>query len=125
ARFPGSNNEYVRLHDGAITVGCVYLVNPVTLLQNRSHIESLFETRKSQWQMAKLVGLGIALRFLTRQLAVQHIVDRASRILRCRGAVVEDAPPELAFDIDQPAEYAYVRSVLAQGAEREMRVLGC
>lgn len=118
-RFPGSINEYVRLSDGAFTVGCVFLLNPAILLNNRAHIESLFEARKSQWEMAKLVGINIALRFLTRRLAIRHIVYRAGQILRCRGAAVHEAPPELAFDIDQPEEYAYVKRIFSNATDQE------
>ena len=123
ARFPDSINQYVRLRDGEFTIGCVFLVNPSTLLSNKAHIEQVFEARKSQWQMAKLVGLPVALRFLSRQLTIEHIIDRVSTILRCRGAAITDAPPELAFDIDHLSEYEYVRSTVARCTEREKAAL--
>lgn len=107
ARFPGSINTYLPLRDGGVTMGCVFLVNPTTLLQNRAHIESLFAARKNHWKIAWMVGASITLRLLTRRLSVEDIVARASRIARCRGAAVCDAPPELAFDIDTLDEFRY------------------
>ena len=113
ARFPGSQNEYVRLRDGQFTLGCAFLVNPQTVLYNRPHIERIFQARKSQWQMARLIGVRTTIRFLTRRLAVQHIVERAGAILNCRGAAVMDAPAELAYDIDLPGEYDYACAHIA------------
>jgi GTP:adenosylcobinamide-phosphate guanylyltransferase len=107
ALFPGTDSEYVALRDGAFTLGCAFLVKPQAVLHNRAHLERLFAARKSQWQMARLIGARAALRFLTKRLTVQDIVDRASHIVRFRGHAILDAPAELAFDIDLPADYDY------------------
>ena len=107
ARFPASPIEYVLLRDGAVTSGCVFLVNPQTLLRNQVHLERIFAARKSQWRMAMLVGGKVALKWVTKRLAVQDVVARASSILRCQGVPIFDAPAELAFDIDLLEEYHY------------------
>lgn len=107
AAFPGTASVYVPLRDGAVTLGCVFLVDPQTVLRSRPHVERIFRARKSQLQMARLIGGQVVFRFLTRRLTVGDIVTRAERILGCRGAAIIDAPAELAFDIDLPEEYAY------------------
>ncbi len=116
ARFPGSPNTFARLRDGAFTLGCVFLLEPRLLLQNRARLERLFAARKSQWRMVSLVGLPTLLRWMTGRLAVAHIVARAGAILGCRGAAVLDAPPELAFDIDLPEDFAHARSLASASA---------
>lgn len=117
ARFPGSVNTFTRLREGEITPGCVFLVNPQTLLRHRAHIESVFAARKNELAMARLIGLPFLLRYLTGQLAVSHIEQRCRQILGCVGAAVHNAPPELAFDIDLPVEYAYALARMTDGKE--------
>jgi CTP:molybdopterin cytidylyltransferase MocA len=113
ARFPGMPSTYTPLRDGQFTLGCLFMIQPQTLLRNRQHLEQVFQARKSNWQMARLIGVRVALRFLLRQLTIDDIVVRAGSIMNCRGAAVLDAPAELAYDIDLPEEYAYALSHLA------------
>jgi CTP:molybdopterin cytidylyltransferase MocA len=109
SRFPNTSNSYVRLRDGEWTIGCAFLVNPTTLMENHIHLERVFAARKSQWAMARLLGLTFILRFLSKRLTVNHIEQRSQEILRCRGVGVHNCAPELAFDIDQREEYHYAR----------------
>ena len=109
ARFPGTHNEYVRLRDGQFTMGCAFVVNARTLLQNEAHLRALFAARKSQWQMARLIGVQTALRFTTGRLSIADLEARASQIARCRGKAILHMPPELAYDIDELEEFLYAR----------------
>ncbi len=109
ARFPGTQNEYVRLREGQFTLGCAFVVRAQTLLQNEAHVRALFAARKSQWQMVRLVGLGTGLRFATGRLSIAHLEERAGQIARCRGRAIPHMPPELAYDIDLPEEFLYAR----------------
>jgi len=114
ACFGGKMGVYIPLRDGAWTIGNAFLVNPVALLKNRAHIESIFAARKSQFQMARLLGPVLIARFLLRRLAVADVVRRCEQILRCRGAAIYNCAPELAFDVDLPEEYRYAVQHLKQ-----------
>lgn len=107
ARFPGSANQYVALTDGDWTMGCGFLVNPEAMIANRHHLERAFAARKSQVGMARLLGLGFILRFLTHRLSVAHIEARCAGMLGCSAKGVAGSAPELAFDMDTTAEYRY------------------
>ncbi len=107
ARFPGFDTTYVRLRDGEWTMGCAFLVNPEALLTNRHHVERVFAARKSQLQMARLLGVSFVWRFLTRRLTMGDVEARCVAILGCCGKALLESPPELAFDIDLPREYRY------------------
>lgn len=112
ARFPGSRDDYAVLRDGAWTIGCAFLVNPVAILQNRDHLERVFDARKSKLGMVRLLGLPFIFSFLTRRLTVSQVVGQCERILGCKGAAVPGCPPELAFDIDLHEEYRYAAARL-------------
>lgn len=103
-RFPGSGGPYVRLRDGEWTLGCVFLLNPLAMTRNRAHIERIFEARKSQLAMARLLGPLFIARFLCGRLEVAHIQQRCESVLGCTGHAASDCAPELAFDIDLPEE---------------------
>jgi len=107
ARFPGLGGEYVRLRDGEWTMGCAFLVNPAALVRSRPHVERVFEARKSQFAMARLLGPLFLARLLIRQLTVAHVEQRCMAILGCTGVGLRDCAPELSFDIDRVEEFRY------------------
>lgn len=107
ACFPDAPNFYVRLRDGEWTLGCAFLLDPKAILNHRQSIERVFEARKSQLKMARLLGPLFILRLLTRRLTVDHITKQCEQILDCSGAVVLGSAPELAYDIDLYEEYHY------------------
>ena len=111
SRFPGSENEYVRLADGSWTMGCGFLVNPQAIRANHDHMERVFAARKSQIGMARLLGLGFIVRFVTRRLTVAHIEQRCATMLGCSSRAVPGSPPELAFDMDHIGEYRYATAL--------------
>jgi len=106
-RFPGSTNTYVRLQDGEWTMGCAFLLNPEAMESGREHIDRAFSVRKSQFGMAKMLGLGFIIKFLAGRLTVNHIEDRCQRILGCSATAIRDCAPELAYDLDMVEEYRY------------------
>lgn len=111
-RFPDSGSVYTVLRDGSYTVGGVFLLDDGELSRNRATIERLFNARKSQWRMAKLIGPRIAWRFLTRQLTVPDILKRVKQEIDCNAVPIFDCPPELAFDIDDASDLACARRIL-------------
>lgn len=112
ARFPGYRGRTVPLRDGAWAIGCAFLVNPEAMTRNQRLVTRVFAARRSQLAMARLLGPGFILRFLTRRLALPEIEAKCLRMLGCSGAAVRGCAPELGFDIDYPADYAYAREVL-------------
>jgi molybdopterin-guanine dinucleotide biosynthesis protein A len=107
ARFPGSQNTYLKLRDGEWTMGCAFLVHPAAIAANRAHLESVFAARKSQIGMARLLGFSFILKFLMRRLSIPDIEARCRQILGCSGTAIPHVPAELAFDIDRPSDYRY------------------
>lgn len=106
-RYPGSGNRYVKLADGQWTMGGAFLVDPESIEANRDNIEASFQARKSQIAMARLLGLGFIVKFLTGRLTVPDIESRCSKMLGCCCVAVPESPAELAFDLDLVREYRY------------------
>ena len=115
ACFPASPNVWTPLSGGQYTGGSVLLVRPDALEKNQALIERVFAARKSQWEMAKLLGLGFALRFKRGKLTVADAEARASALTGCRCHALLNADARLSADIDTLADYLWVQ---AQTKER-------
>ncbi|MGC4045756.1 MAG: NTP transferase domain-containing protein [Armatimonas sp.] len=107
AVFPNSPNVWTKLKDGPLTGGSVLLVRPAAIERNAALIEKVFEARKSQLGMAKLLGINIALKFAAGRLTVAEAEARASTITGCSCRVLWDAHPHLACDLDDPADFTF------------------
>lgn len=112
ARFPGGGWVYVPLADGRFTSGSQFIVRPQALLDNADLVQRLFDARKSQVRMASALGVSFLFKLLTRRLRVPDLEARASALTGCRCRAVLDCHPELALDIDNPAEWQYARKLL-------------
>lgn len=111
--FPSNVSVYVPLREGEVTLGCAFRVNPQAILRNKSALERIFNARKSNMAMVKLLGVNFVLRYLTKTLSVRHIEERCRAILGCRGEAWVGAPALLACDIDTPEDWVFACRHLA------------
>lgn len=111
ARFPGTPGTWTRLREGELTASSVLLMRPAALERNRALIARAFQARKSQWQMAQLLGLGFALRFATGRLSVSAAEARVTALTGCRCKALFHAPPPLACDLDTHEEWLYLKDL--------------
>lgn len=107
AAFSGVQSLYVPLHEGEMTLGCAFRLDPHAILRNQPALEQIFNARKSNLAMAKLLGGGFILRYLTKRLSVRHIEQRCQAILNCTGQALLNAPAALAYDIDTHEDYEF------------------
>lgn len=107
SKYPGLIRTDTRLSDGWFRLGGVFLVEADLLTQHRAQLTQVFEARKNNLALARLIGFSTLFRYLTRRLSSEDIVKRAGEILSSTGKVIKDAQPELGFDIDLPEEYRY------------------
>lgn len=105
--FPASPNTWARIAGEYLTGGSVLLVRTAAIARNRALIERVFAARKSQWEMARLLGFAFLIRFLTRTLTVAQAEAQASRMTGCRCRALRGAPPQIACDIDTLADYQW------------------
>ncbi len=112
--FPGVQSIYVPLREGEMTLGCAFRLDPNAILRNTAALDRVFNARKSNLAMAKLLGVGFIMRYLTKTLSVRHIELRCEAILGCRGEAMLNAPASLAYDIDTPEDYEFACQHLAE-----------
>jgi GTP:adenosylcobinamide-phosphate guanylyltransferase len=109
AQFPDSPNEWARLAGKEYTGGSVMLLRPAAIERNRAMIERVFAARKSQWDMARLLGLGFALKFKMGALTIPAAEERASQLTGCRCRALMESDPRLAADVDTIDDLQYAQ----------------
>lgn len=113
ARFPTAQRTYVTLRDGAFTGGNIFLVNPAIVGRVEQKIRAFLDYRKSPMKMVSLLGVGFTLRYLLlKNLTLQELEEKVSRMLDIRGAVVVAPWPEVGMDVDKPSDLELMRAIL-------------
>jgi GTP:adenosylcobinamide-phosphate guanylyltransferase len=106
-RFPGTEATFVKLKDDEWTTGCAYVMDVEALKKAKPHIDRVFENRKSKVGMARLLGPGFVLKWLTKRLTLVDVEAKIMSVLGCSGAAITGSAPELAFDIDYAEDWEY------------------
>ncbi len=116
AAFPDAPpSEWVTLRDaGPVTLGGLFGIRPDFLQRQEIMLARVFESRKHQWRMARLLGPRLLWQWATHTLTLPTLVARGETILGGRAQVVRDAAPCLAFDIDNADDYTYADTRIRQ-----------
>ncbi len=102
------------LREGELTGGNLLLVRVSVLPNIVALAEPVIHSRKSRWQLAKIAGARILLKWLLSLLpfvgrwflvSVEELERRGKELLQCRCKGIIADLPELAFDIDQQEDY--------------------
>lgn len=105
AAYPGAPAHATALADGRVANGSVFFVSAAARPAIRTLAVRFFSARKSALAMARLLGPGLLLRFLTRRLRIADIEDRAGRVLGLRARGIREAAPSLCYDVDTLEDY--------------------
>jgi hypothetical protein len=105
ARFPGVRRTSVRLREGRLTGGNLFLVSRDGSGRLLDRLDQAYSARKSPLKLAAMLGGGTLLRFalaaaVPRSLSVDWLEARVSRLLGCRVCAVLGSDPEVATDVD-------------------------
>ena len=116
ARFPGAPNRFERLDGRQVTLGSCICMTGTFLKQNIPLFRDFFNARKFAHRVVLMLGLPIALAYLSGKLSLAALEERASRLTggQVRGIPVPD--PAIAYDIDNLVNYEHADSLL-RGAE--------
>ncbi|MFN2137452.1 MAG: nucleotidyltransferase family protein [Candidatus Promineifilaceae bacterium] len=111
-RFPLSNRTYVKLKDANVAGGDMAVARVEVADAHEELWVALSDARKHAWKLARIVGFGTLLRYVTRRLGFKEIEETAQRIIRMPIQIVLDPPAELAMDADKPAQVELLRAEL-------------
>ena len=111
-RFPHSNRTFVKLKGIEIAGGDLGLMNPATIDNNEELFTALSNARKHAWKIARVVGIGLLLKFLFRRLGPKEIEEEARRVLGTPIKTINLPYAEMAMDADKPHQVEMLRAEL-------------
>ena len=88
------------------------MVRPSLGIANRDLWDDLAAARKNVFRQARLVGLGILLKLVTRRLSLSDAERRIGQVLNVHGRVVPFPYAEVGMDVDKPHQLEIVRAEL-------------
>ncbi len=113
AQFPDADRTYVRLMEGSVTGGNMMLLNPALVEKNYDIGQALFETRKSAFQMARVIGFRFVLKLVLGRLERHELEKRLGELLGGTGAAVYTRNASIGADVDKPVDVVAAEHALA------------
>lgn len=99
--------SYVKLRDGHFTGGSIFRLETGLMVQRITQVGESFHARKSAFDMARLLGWKILLKFLLGICSLDDILKRGEEILGGKCAAVRGCDPAITLDIDDERSYDF------------------
>lgn len=103
-KFPGVQRTYVRLKEGTVTGGNLFLIRSELIEQCLEMGLKLVERRKNPLAMARLFGFKLVWQYITRRLSIEMAEKRFYKVLGIRGKGIISPYAEIGVDVDKPSD---------------------
>lgn len=108
----GIKRTYVPLKDGRFTGGNIALFRPAVWARCRAKGEEFTRFRKKPLKLARVVGIGVLIRFLLGMVSLAEAEKKVTGLLGITGRAVVTPYPVIAVDVDKPSDYELVKEIL-------------
>lgn len=112
-QFPGSERTFVKVDGGKVTGGNCMLLAPNVMERNREIGQRLFDTRKSIFAMARVVGFKFVVRLIAGRVRVQDVEGRLAQLLGASCCAIYTNYASIGADVDKPVDVVVTERVLA------------
>lgn len=112
-KFPGTKRLYIHTKDGTFTGGNIGVMTPAAIRKSAPTADALIEARKSPLKMASVLGWGLILKLLFRQVTVADCELAVSRLFGIHGVAVQVPFSEIGVDVDKPSDLELAKKTLA------------
>lgn len=113
AVYPETVRTYFTLKEGSFTGGNVLLASSEAISNSRWIMDKLFLERKKPWRIIKMLGVLFVLKFISKQLTLRELEQRASEILGYAGILIISPYPEIGTDVDKPTDLQLAEKTIA------------
>lgn len=117
ARYPRVAHTWAKMAEGRFCGGGLVALKPRALAALRTVLDDLGAARKSPLRLAALFGWDIVPRFALGLLTIAAAERRASAILGVPAGAIPSAYPEIAVNVDRPADVALANGLVAAAAK--------
>ena len=111
-KFPGVNRTYVRLREGVFTGGNLFIMRKVMIDKGLNFARQMVENRKKPLKMARILGIGLAWKFIWGRLAIPVIEKRFFDMTGIRGKAIISDYAEVGVDVDKPSDLELAQKYL-------------
>jgi GTP:adenosylcobinamide-phosphate guanylyltransferase len=112
AQFPGSARSYIKVDGRRVTGGNMMLLSPELVSSRRDLGERLFQARKSPVALARILGGGFVLRYVTGRLRVSDVERKMGQMLGARCVALHTREASVGADVDKAVDVVVVERVL-------------
>jgi len=103
-KFPGVQRTYVRLQEGIVTGGNLFLLRSAIIDDCLETALKLVERRKNPLAMAGLFGFGLVCRYLVHRLNIEIAEKRFYKVLGFTAKCIISPYAEIGVDVDKPSD---------------------
>ncbi len=111
--FPESRRTVLKFADGQYCGSNLFMIRTARGARLLEFWKSIAQHRKRPWRMAREIGFGTLVRYLSGRLTLSETLDRISDKAGCRIAHVEVLAPRAAVDVDSVADHALAEQILS------------
>lgn len=104
ARHPTTRRTWLRMRDGGWTGANLFALTGPGATPALDHWEGVERDRKRAWRLIATFGPALAVRALARRLTLAEALATAGRRLGVRAVAVPLSDPDIAIDVDRPAD---------------------
>lgn len=116
--YPSVPHTWAKMVEGRFCGGGLVALKPRVLPALRGVLDELGAARKSPLRLAAIFGWDILPRFALGSLTIGAAERRASAILRAPAGAVRCAYPEVAVNVDRPADVPLANGLVGAAAKR-------
>jgi GTP:adenosylcobinamide-phosphate guanylyltransferase len=113
ARYPQIPHTWARMREGQFCGGGVSAVKPRALDRLGEFLDALGAARKAPLRLATVFGWDVVARFALGRLSIAGAESRATRILRAPAGAICCTHPEIAVNVDRPADVELAAALIA------------
>jgi molybdopterin-guanine dinucleotide biosynthesis protein A len=113
-KFPGVSRTYVKLQEGTFTGGNLFIIRSRVINQVMYMAQELVKRRKSPLAMARLFGMGLALRYIFKRLSIPAAEKRFAEVMGITGKALISGYAEVGVDVDKPSDLQLAQTYLTK-----------
>jgi len=110
--YPGTKRTYVPLKEGVFTGGNIFVARAEKVLEALPQVEDFFRVRKSFVKMVAKLGFVFILKYITRRLVIEDLIQRFKVLFNVEAKAVITLHPEIGIDLDKISDLAFFRARL-------------
>ncbi|HHX01300.1 MAG TPA: NTP transferase domain-containing protein [Firmicutes bacterium] len=114
AVYPGVGRTYVKIKDGTFTGGNMVLVAPKFIQESQQVIHRVVALRKKPFEIVKLLGFRILIKFIFRCLTIAEVERRVKHLFGINAKAVITSYPQIGTDVDKPSDWELAQRILSQ-----------